>query len=430
MRQEREDRPLRIGVLDTPIMNCPNKFSHFVSVKRISSEEADSLHGNICVALIDQLIEKDLKVEIYCVPVLDKHGCGNLEKIIEAINWCSENHINVINMSLGSISMKDYGPIKKAVVSYLHGGGLVIAAKNNTGKYSLPADIFPVIGVSCQHSLFHIWLGGPEIIWDDIPTELRIAGINHRIIKSNSYAAAVVTSYIAKKYYKYILREEFSVKQFINTIEEEKCFRESVQPFLPEYIVSKKSSCKTAYTLIIMQKDIEKTINFIDNRIYNIILLCKMENTKRAQLRKAFGSFFWDISEYEKILHLLGCIKSAKNEYPCIHLQLEKWDMKILVELQKFMQNKGYNVKICIPYSEGLLYEMFYVPISLLKGNVCDFFCRTFNLDMFVYVDFEKKKNKIDFWDLNISIEFLSMGKFSDIIKKIEESFIIVGGNG
>lgn len=94
---------------------------------------------------------------------------------------------------------------------------------------------------------------------------------------------------------------------------------------------------------------------------------------------------------------MLGCIKSAKNEYPCIHLQLEKWDMKILVELQKFMQNKGYNVKICIPYSEGLLYEMFYVPISLLKGNVCNFFCRTFNLDMFVFVDFEKKKIKLIF---------------------------------
>lgn len=439
MKQEKEEKWIRIGVLDTPIINYPNKFNHLVSVQQTSGEKVDSFHGNICVALIDQLIDKKLKVEIYCISVLDKLGCGNLDKIIEAINWCSENHINVINMSLGSISMKDYGPIRKAVVSYLQEGGLVIAAKNNTGKYSMPADIFPVVGVSCQPSVLYSWLGGLEVIWDEVPSELTIAGREHKIMKSNSYAAAVVTSYIINEYYEYILSKGFSVKNFFNKIWKKMRSRETVQPFLPEYIVSEVKQndfnknqeflCKTAYTLLIMKEDDLKKINFFDNKIYNIILLCEMEHMKRAQLRKAFGSFFWDIAEYEKIIHIVGCIRSTKNEYPYIQLQLDEWDMKKLVGLQKFIQNEGYNVKLCTPYSEGLLYELFYVSRNVINNNICDFFCKTFNLDMFVYVDHKNKKNKIDFWDLNISMEFLRMENFSVIMKNIEETFNQIGGN-
>ncbi len=440
MKQEKEEKWLRIGVLDTPIINSPNKFNHLVSVRQTSREKVDSFHGNICVALIDQLIAKELKVEIYCISVLDKHGCGNLEKILEAINWCSENHINVINMSLGSLSMRDYGPVRKAVVSYMQGGGLVIAAKNNTGKYSLPADIFPVVGVSCQPSVLHSWLGGLEMIWDDVPPELTIAGIKHKIMKSNSYAAAVVTSYIINEYYEYILSKGFSVKNFLNYIWKKVRSRETVQPFLPEYIVSEEVKqndfnknqeflCKTAYTLIIMKEDDIKKINFFDNKIYNIILLCEMEHMKRIQLRKAFGAFFWDIAEYEKIIHIVGCIRSTKNEYPCINIQLDECDMKKVVGLQKFIQNEGYNVKLCTPYSKGLLHELFYVPTVEINNNICDFFCKTFNLDMFVYVDHKNKTNKNDLWDLNISMESLRMENFSVIIKNIEKTFNQNGGN-
>ncbi len=215
--------------------------------------------------------------------------------------------------------------------------------------------------------------------------------------------------------------------------------RETVLPFLPEYIVSEVKQndfnknqeflCKTAYTLLIMKEDDLKKINFFDNKIYNIILLCEMEHMKRAQLRKAFGSFFWDIAEYEKIIHIVGCIRSTKNEYPYIQLQLDEWDMKKLVGLQKFIQNEGYNVKLCTPYSEGLLYELFYVSRNVINNNICDFFCKTFNLDMFVYVDHKNKKNKIDFGDLNISMEFLRMENFSVIMKNIEETFNQIGGN-
>ena len=48
---------------------------------------------------------------------------------------------------------------------------------------------------------------------------------------------------------------------------------------------------------------------------------------------------------------------------------------------------------------------------------------------MFVYVDHKNKKNKIDFWDLNISMEFLRMENFSVIMKNIEETFNQIGGN-
>lgn len=438
LKGAREKKCLRIGVLDTPITSCNNSFNHMVISKSKTTDATEISHGDICATLIDQLVDSGLKIEIYCISVLDINGCGNLAKIVETLNWCADCHIDVVNMSLGSVSMKDYSQISTAIVRYIQSGGIVIAAMNNMGKYSMPANIFPVIGVSCRPSLIYRCLGGIEIDCNDVQSELTIAGKRHRLTKSNSYAAAVVTAKIVNQYYKYIISNRFCMIDFVNDMREKMDSRKVVQPFLPEYITSqekkdkldkrKEHLGKRSCSLVVLdESDLEKVEGFcskIFDEIYNIILLGNVESKKKEKIQKYFGPFFWDITEYEKALRMVRSIKSSSQAYPYIKLELAKWDIEQIVRFQEYLQKKGYNVKICVPWREGLLHSMFYIPNELINRNLCCFLCRTFCLDLFVYVDSKDSKCESDFWDLDIDINCLKNEDFSAIIGKVESYFV------
>ena len=90
------------------------------------------------------------KAQVYSLKVLDDTGIGSISTVINAIDWCIQNNINIINMSFGT---NDYSKAleKEIKLAYKNGVLLVGSAGNNgegaTDDIQYPAAYADVIAV-------------------------------------------------------------------------------------------------------------------------------------------------------------------------------------------------------------------------------------------------------------------------------------------
>ncbi len=85
---------------------------------------------------------------IHPVKAFDAHGSAYVSDIIEGIDWCVQNGVNIINMSFG---MKTYSNLLDiAVTSAYQSGAVIIASSGNDsmkGSVDYPARLPKVISV-------------------------------------------------------------------------------------------------------------------------------------------------------------------------------------------------------------------------------------------------------------------------------------------
>ena len=89
------------------------------------------------------------KVKLIPVAVLNEKGSGDIQAIVNGINWCIDNHVDVINMSLGIqpvvVLRELHDIIKKATDN---GITIICAAGNESGPVDLPAAYTETIAVA------------------------------------------------------------------------------------------------------------------------------------------------------------------------------------------------------------------------------------------------------------------------------------------
>lgn len=108
------------------------------------------------------------QAELYAVKVLSADGSGYLSDIIEGLEWCITNNMQVINMSLGT-PMKVQS-FHDAVIKVYNAGIVMVAAAGNSGPgdnaVEYPAKYEEVIAVSAtgdNDSIASFTSRGPEI---------------------------------------------------------------------------------------------------------------------------------------------------------------------------------------------------------------------------------------------------------------------------
>ncbi|MFC2167967.1 S8 family peptidase [Acidobacteriota bacterium] len=152
---------VRVAVLDTGIdLDHPDLFENIKgNINIINSKKSgddDSGHGTHVagiIAAVDNaigVIGVGPEIDLFAVKVLDKKGRGRLSDLIDAFDWCIDNNIHIINMSLGSPqdNASFHETIKKA---YLAGIVQISAAGNyglEGGVISFPARYPETIAVS------------------------------------------------------------------------------------------------------------------------------------------------------------------------------------------------------------------------------------------------------------------------------------------
>ena len=170
-------KDVKVGIIDTGVQQShPDLQDNIKSIHGVMDNEKvndDNGHGTHVAGIIAALdnnigvVGVAPDVQIYSVKAFDHNGRGRVSDIIDALNWCVENQVNIVNMSFG-ISMKSIA-LERAVRAANNRNIILVAASGNSGgKDSVlyPAKYSEVIAVAASDvddKAAQFSSGGPEI---------------------------------------------------------------------------------------------------------------------------------------------------------------------------------------------------------------------------------------------------------------------------
>jgi subtilisin family serine protease len=201
-------RDVKIAIIDSGVNPAHPHVGGVAGGARIVSGKADGLndyldyigHGT---AVAGAIREKAPDAQLYAVKVFDRALTTNIEAIVNAIDWCVENEMDVINLSLGTINLEHREIIAKAVGRAEEKGTVLVAAREMSGKPSLPGCLPSVIGVDvdwqCARDRYNVNHsdGGTVFIASAYPRD--IPGVpRERNLKGISFAVANMTGFVAR----------------------------------------------------------------------------------------------------------------------------------------------------------------------------------------------------------------------------------------
>ncbi len=102
-------------------------------------------HGTACAGIIRK---KAPDVALYSVRIFDVSLVTDGRALIAAIQWCIENEMDVVNLSLGTTDVTFKASLQKVCRKAVEAGVILVAAESNEGGESYPAVFPEVIGVT------------------------------------------------------------------------------------------------------------------------------------------------------------------------------------------------------------------------------------------------------------------------------------------
>lgn len=201
-------RGVKVAIIDSGVNPAHPHVGGVAGGTRITSTESNSSndyldylgHGT---AVAGAIREKAPDAELYAVKVFDDALTTNIGAIVKAIDWCIENQIDVINLSLGTTNVEHREVLELAVERAAKKLAVLVAAREMSDKPSLPGCLPSVIGVAedwlCTRESFGVELSGndPVFIASAYPRE--IPGVpRERNLNGISFAVANVTGFVAR----------------------------------------------------------------------------------------------------------------------------------------------------------------------------------------------------------------------------------------
>jgi subtilisin family serine protease len=199
-----EADPVKVGIIDTGISNkhpdlLANVKGGVNTINPLKSWNDDNGHGSHVAGIVAALnnsvgvVGAGPAADLYAIKVLNSSGSGYLSDVIEGIDWAIANKMQVINMSLGTVS--DVPSLHDAVKAAKNVGIVVVAAAGNSGgSVNYPAAYEEVIAVSAidQNNMIASFSSrGPEV-------DLAAPGVSiYSTYKGTGYATLSGTSMAA-----------------------------------------------------------------------------------------------------------------------------------------------------------------------------------------------------------------------------------------
>jgi len=201
-------RGVRVAIIDSGVHPAHPHVGGVSGGIRICSSDAEPGddyvdyigHGT---AVAGAIREKAREAQLYAVKVFDRALTTNIEAIIRAIDWCIENKMDVINLSLGTINVEHRESIALAVERATEQGTALVAARRMSGQSSLPGCLRSVIGVEadvpCPRETYRITTEGDDRVFVASPFPREIPGIpRERNLNGISFAVANMTGFVAR----------------------------------------------------------------------------------------------------------------------------------------------------------------------------------------------------------------------------------------
>ncbi|NOJ69108.1 S8 family peptidase [Paenibacillus alvei] len=141
-----QGKSIKVAIVDTGISTHPDlQIAGGVNtIHKGSPYKDDNGHGTHVAGIVAALGKNGMQygvapeVKLYAVKVLDKNGDGYVSDIVEGLEWCIRNKMDVINMSLG---LNGASASLRTMVKRAHRNGIVIVSSaGNEGKSSKKID--------------------------------------------------------------------------------------------------------------------------------------------------------------------------------------------------------------------------------------------------------------------------------------------------
>lgn len=152
---------INVAILDTGIDYTHDDLKGCIKggINFTSDDRTDYMdrcgHGTFCAGIIAAaengkgLIGVAPNVNVYAVKVLGDKGQGSINWLMQGINWCIENNIDVISMSLGF--PQSTPEMHETIINAYNHGIIMVAAVGNDNRETeveFPARYPEVIGVT------------------------------------------------------------------------------------------------------------------------------------------------------------------------------------------------------------------------------------------------------------------------------------------
>ncbi|MEK6320582.1 MAG: S8 family serine peptidase [Acidobacteriota bacterium] len=201
-------RGVKVAIIDSGVNPAHPHVRGVAGGTRIASSEADSPndyldyigHGT---AVAGAIREKAPDALLYAVKVFDRALTTNIEAIIKSIDWCIENQIEVINLSLGTVNVEHRDVIERAVARAAENGAVLVAAREMSGQPSLPGCLPSVIGVAadweCPRDSYRVHCADDDPVFVASAYPREIPGVpRERNLNGMSFAVANMAGFVTR----------------------------------------------------------------------------------------------------------------------------------------------------------------------------------------------------------------------------------------
>ena len=207
--------PVRIGMIDTGVNSAHPHVGNIaggvtIGTNRETPGYEDGLgHGTAIAALLHQQAPE---AQLIAVKVFDRTLATSRDAVIRAIDWCLQNEIDIINLSLGTANSAHRSEFEYAVRRIRACGRAIVSAHGINGTLALPGCLPGVIAVvpnTTGKDVIHVVrpgtfsesaaLSSAKIIFSASPYPREIPGVPHdRNLHGVSFAVAHVTAALAR----------------------------------------------------------------------------------------------------------------------------------------------------------------------------------------------------------------------------------------
>lgn len=365
------DNGINSGLLMQPVKDKVTiGISNQIEPDNLCFDEQQSIHGTNCAMILERY---NSAVVLYSIRILADNGKGIIDKLQPALEYCYQNNIRLVNLSLGTTHFMDKTVIRHVINHYANRGMVIVAATANSGFRTYPASFSNVIGVASgmeyamDRNLY--WQIGVELVAPS-EHEMHIDEYIFTLGKSNSYAAPYITAKVGS-----ILAEntDYNVCQIKSRMLSEN-HMDSVYPdwienaWFPSicrvsrasyYFTEKKGtykSCHAQIDTIVLQNKAEYDLYGDSDK--HIVYLGEEPIKDRADNRH-----FWCKAQRE-IQIANSKNRKADIDIPVITFRMDRSldDLLWFIQIRECFGKDGYNAYTVSNRTESVLYDLEYIP--------------------------------------------------------------------
>lgn len=158
-------------------------------------------HGTAIAALIHALAPE---AELYAVRVFDDRLATSIGRVIRAIDWCLENEMEIVNLSLGTMNPAHRAAFAAAVERVHDAGAALVSAYEMNDQPMLPGSMAGAIGVAmdadCPREAFGCTMREGKPVFSAPPYPREIPGVRREDnLNGVSFAVAHISAHLARR---------------------------------------------------------------------------------------------------------------------------------------------------------------------------------------------------------------------------------------